>query len=49
MVSDLLKELDIPVFSPVVTMYMSLEQWHASDGLTLDTGWAGRDGRSSKA
>jgi len=36
----LLKELDIPVFSPVVTMYMSLEQWHASDGLTLDTGWA---------
>jgi len=37
---DLLKILDIPVFSPVVTMYMSLEQWHASDGLTLDTGWA---------
>jgi cobaltochelatase CobN len=37
---DLLKTFDIPVFSPVVSMYMSLDQWRASEGLTLDTGWA---------
>ena len=37
---DLLRSFDIPVFSPVVSMYMSLEQWQASEGLSMDVGWA---------
>ncbi|MDD4137929.1 MAG: cobaltochelatase subunit CobN [Methanoregula sp.] len=37
---DLLKSFDIPVFSPVVSMYLSLDQWQASDGLSMDVGWA---------
>lgn len=37
---ELLKKFDIPIFSPVVSMYLSLEQWQASDGLSMDTGWA---------
>jgi cobaltochelatase CobN len=37
---ELLKRFDIPVFSPVVTMYMTLEQWQASEGLSMDVGWA---------
>ena len=37
---DLLKAFGIPVFSPVVTMYMSIDQWRASEGLSMDTGWA---------
>ncbi|AGB01904.1 cobaltochelatase subunit CobN [Methanoregula formicica] len=36
----LLRSLDIPVFSPVVTMYMDLAQWQASDGLSRDVGWS---------
>ena len=37
---DLLKKFDIPVFSPVISMYMSLEQWRESEGLSMDIGWA---------
>ncbi|MDD3135394.1 MAG: cobaltochelatase subunit CobN [Methanoregula sp.] len=37
---DLLKMFDIPVFSPVITMYMTLEQWRESEGLSMDVGWA---------
>jgi cobaltochelatase CobN len=37
---DTLKRFDIPVFSPVVTMYMTLEQWQASEGLSMDVGWS---------
>ncbi|MFA5221803.1 MAG: cobaltochelatase subunit CobN [Methanoregula sp.] len=37
---DLLRRLDIPVFSPVISMYMNLEQWQASEGLSMDVGWA---------
>lgn len=36
----LLKNLDIPVFSPAITMYMTLEQWWESEGLSMDVGWA---------
>jgi cobaltochelatase CobN len=37
---DLLKKFDVPVFSPVISMYMSLEQWRESEGLSMDVGWA---------
>nr|WP_292547343.1 cobaltochelatase subunit CobN [Methanoregula sp.] len=37
---DLLRSFDVPVFSPVVTMYMTLEQWRASEGLSMDIGWS---------
>jgi cobaltochelatase CobN len=37
---DLLKTFDIPVFSPVVSMYMTIGQWQESDGLSMDVGWA---------
>lgn len=36
----LLKTFNIPVFSPVVSMYMSLDQWKESEGLSLDVGWS---------
>ncbi|MFA7695774.1 MAG: cobaltochelatase subunit CobN, partial [Methanoregula sp.] len=38
--TGLLSRLKIPVFSPVISAYKSLEQWRESDGLTLDVGWA---------
>lgn len=37
---DLLKKLNIPIFHPIISSYMTIEQWMASKGLTLDTGWA---------
>jgi cobaltochelatase CobN len=37
---EVLKTFDIPVFSPVVTMYMTLDQWRASEGLSMDVGWS---------
>lgn len=36
---SLLKDLNIPVFQPVITYYKSLEDWRTSPGLTDDTGW----------
>jgi len=38
--TSLLAQLGIPVFSPVISAYKSLEQWRESSGLTLDVGWA---------
>jgi cobaltochelatase CobN len=38
--TDFLAELKIPVFSPIISAYKSLEQWRESSGLTLDVGWA---------
>lgn len=32
--------LGVPVFSPVITNYLTLADWLASDGLSLDIGWA---------
>ncbi|WAC05779.1 MAG: cobaltochelatase subunit CobN [Methanoregula sp.] len=37
---ELLTRLNVPVFHPVISLYKSVEQWHESTGLTLDTGWA---------
>jgi cobaltochelatase CobN len=37
---EVLKTFDIPVFSPVVTMYMTLDQWMESEGLSMDVGWS---------
>ncbi|MFA4859754.1 cobaltochelatase subunit CobN [Methanoregula sp.] len=37
---DLLRLFDVPVFSPVVSMYMTLDQWQSSEGLSMDVGWA---------
>ncbi|NTW92897.1 MAG: hypothetical protein HGA40_05600 [Methanoregulaceae archaeon] len=37
---EVLKTFNIPVFSPVVTMYMTLEQWWESEGLSMDVGWS---------
>ena len=38
--TGLLSGLQIPVFSPVISAYKSIEQWRESAGLTLDVGWA---------
>jgi cobaltochelatase CobN len=37
---EVLKAFNIPVFSPVVTMYMTLDQWKESEGLSMDVGWS---------
>ncbi|AGB01946.1 cobaltochelatase subunit CobN [Methanoregula formicica] len=37
---DLLKTLNIPIFQPVVSGYLTVEQWKESKGLTHDTGHA---------
>ncbi|MDD1685795.1 cobaltochelatase subunit CobN [Methanoregula sp.] len=36
----LLKQLNIPIFHPIISNYQSIGQWRDSTGLTLDTGWA---------
>jgi magnesium chelatase, H subunit len=38
--ADLLKKLNIPIFTPIITYYQSLDQWREGAGLTFDTGWA---------
>lgn len=35
----LLERLGVPVFHPVVTAHMTIEDWEASDGLSADVGW----------
>lgn len=37
---DLVTSMDVPVFSPVVSMYMTVAQWRESEGLSADIGWA---------
>jgi cobaltochelatase CobN len=37
---ELLKELNVPVFQPIISTYKTLEDWESSNGLTNDTGWS---------
>jgi len=37
---NLLKKLNVPVFSPIVSHYMSLEKWRESPGLTHDVSFS---------
>ncbi|MDI9394894.1 MAG: cobaltochelatase subunit CobN [Euryarchaeota archaeon] len=37
---ELLKKLDVPVFQPVISHYMSIEQWQESQGLSTEIGWS---------
>ncbi len=37
---ELLKKLDIPVFQPVISHYMTIEQWRESQGLSTEIGWS---------
>jgi cobaltochelatase CobN len=36
---ELLKKLDVPVFQPVISHYMTIEQWKEAQGLTTEIGW----------
>ncbi|WP_410508897.1 cobaltochelatase subunit CobN [Methanosarcina hadiensis] len=36
----LLKKLDVPVFQPVISHYMTIEQWKESQGLSTEIGWS---------
>ncbi|MFA7036544.1 MAG: cobaltochelatase subunit CobN [Methanosarcina sp.] len=37
---ELLKKLDVPVFQPVISHYMTIEQWRESQGLSTEIGWS---------
>lgn len=37
---ELLKKLDVPVFQPVISHYMTIEQWKESQGLSTEIGWS---------
>ncbi|MDQ1275779.1 MAG: cobaltochelatase CobN, partial [Euryarchaeota archaeon] len=37
---ELLKKLDVPVFQPVISHYMTIEQWRSSQGLSTEIGWS---------
>jgi cobaltochelatase CobN len=37
---ELLKKLDVPVFQPVVSHYMTAEQWKESTGINTEIGWS---------
>lgn len=37
---DLLKRLNIPIFHPIISSHMSIEQWRESPSLTLDAAYA---------
>ncbi|KKG07630.1 cobaltochelatase subunit CobN [Methanosarcina sp. 2.H.A.1B.4] len=36
---ELLQNLDVPVFQPVISHYITLEQWQESQGLSTEIGW----------
>ena len=36
---ELLQDLDVPVFQPVISHYITLEQWQESQGLSTEIGW----------
>ncbi|KKG12250.1 cobalt chelatase [Methanosarcina sp. 2.H.T.1A.6] len=36
---ELLQDLDVPVFQPVISHYVTLEQWQESKGLSTEIGW----------
>src|SRR5690606_34183573 len=33
-------KLDVPVFQPVISHYMTIEQWKESQGLSTEIGWS---------
>ncbi len=37
---EVLKKLDVPVFQPVISHYMTVEQWQESMGLSTEIGWS---------
>lgn len=37
---EVLKNLDVPVFQPVISHYMTVEQWQESMGLNTEIGWS---------
>ncbi|MDM7935536.1 MAG: cobaltochelatase subunit CobN, partial [Methanothrix sp.] len=37
---DLLKRLNVPVFEPVLSYHMTLQEWESSIGLSNDIGWS---------
>ncbi|NPU87392.1 cobaltochelatase subunit CobN [Methanothrix sp.] len=37
---DLLKRLNVPVFEPIISYHMTLEEWESSIGLSNDIGWS---------
>jgi cobaltochelatase CobN len=37
---EVLKKLDVPVFQPVISNNMTVEQWQESMGLSTDIGWS---------
>lgn len=36
---EVLRKLDVPVFQPVISHYMTVEQWQESMGLSTEIGW----------
>ena len=36
---ELLQKLDVPVFQPVISHYITVEQWQESQGLSTEIGW----------
>jgi len=36
---ELLQDLDVPVFQPVISHYVTFEQWQESQGLSTEIGW----------
>lgn len=40
MCTELIKEMNIPVFQPIISYYQSLEEWRALKGLVEDVPWA---------
>ncbi|MDD1727547.1 MAG: cobaltochelatase subunit CobN, partial [Methanospirillum sp.] len=37
---DLYKHLDIPIFHPIISSYLTVEEWRESPSLTYDAAWA---------
>ena len=37
---ELYRELNVPVFQPILSFYMSQEEWERSNGLSNDIGWS---------
>lgn len=37
---EILRKLDVPVFQPVISHYMTIEEWQESMGLSTEIGWS---------
>ncbi|WP_292390481.1 cobaltochelatase subunit CobN [Methanosarcina sp. UBA5] len=37
---EILRKLDVPVFQPVISHYMTVEEWQESMGLSTEIGWS---------